>query len=457
MRCLDSLKAMRIRFSSIVFAVLLTISSVASAQTVRYTVQEGDILGSIASRHNVTVSDIVRWNPSLDPDRIRVGQTIVIRPSGAARTSASASASPTANPNEYVVRSGDTLMGIASRLGVSYDAIVRANRNLDPDRLQIGQKLRIPQETATSRGAPASGRVHVVQAGDTVSAIAARYAVSVADLQSWNRGLNIDRISVGQRITIRSGRPVRELTYTIKDGDILGRVAERHNVTVSELVSWNNGLDPNRIRVGQSIRIFQEGPEHTSESVGSAADGRLVNGEQLRSGPGYTVRSGRRAWGTNDTIAQLQAGYAHMVQRYPNIPRIAVHDLSTEHGGPLTPHRSHQSGRDADIGYYHNTCSRTDCEYRAVSASELNPEYQWELFRYWIEQGNVEYLFVDYTLQERLYNYAKSIGTSQRMLDKAFQYPRGRHSSRGIIRHEPGHRTHFHVRFACGRGDSRCR
>lgn len=444
---------MRVRLSSFVLCLVLAISSLAYASTIRYTVQDGDILGSIASRHSVTVADIVRWNPSLDPDRIRVGQTLVIRPG----TAATAQASGGSSSDEYIVRSGDTLTGIAARLGVSYDAIVRANRNLDPDRLQIGQRLRIPQETASSRGSSAAGRVHVVQSGDTVSAIAARYAVSVADLQGWNRGLNIDRISVGQRIHIRSARPVRELTYTIKAGDILGRVAERHNVTVSELVSWNNGLNPDRIRVGQTVRIFQEGPEHSSESVGSAADGRLVNGEQLRSGTGYRVRSSRRAWGTNHTIELLQGGYAHMVRRFPNIPRIAVHDLSAQNGGPLTPHRSHQSGRDADIGYYHNTCSRTDCEYRAVSASELNPEYQWELFRYWIEEGSVEYLFVDYTLQERLYNHAKSIGTSQRTLDRAFQYPRGRHSSRGIIRHEPGHRTHFHVRFSCARGDTRCR
>lgn len=443
---------MRVRFSILLMTLVLAFASFAHATTVRYTVRDGDILGSIASRHNVSVADIVRWNPDLDPDRIRVGQVLVIR-QGATVSAGSSST----RDDEYVVRAGDTLMGIASRLGVSYDALVRANRNLDPDRLSVGQKLKVPQESATSRGSSATGRVHVVQAGDTVSAIAARYAVSVADLQGWNRGLDIDRISVGQRISIRSARPVRELTYTVKDGDILGRIAERHSVTTSELVSWNRGLDPNRIRVGQTIRIFQEGPEHTSESIGTAANGRLVNGEQLRAGAGYTVRASRRAWGTNDTIAQLQDGYAYMVRRHPNIPRIAVHDLSTENGGPLTPHRSHQSGRDADIGYYHNTCSRTDCEYRAVSASELDPRYQWELFNYWIEQGSVEYFFVDYTLQERLYEYAKSIGTPQRTLDRVFQYPRGRHSSRGIIRHEPGHKTHFHVRFACGRNDSRCR
>lgn len=446
---------MRVRIGTLLCILLLLLSSVAWANTT-YVVKEGDILGSIAERHGCSVADIKRWNPSLDPDRIRVGQRLVIRSSTASPTSSAGSAS--ARPDEYVVVAGDTMSGIAAKLGVSYNALVAANRNVNADRIQIGQKLRVPTGAAARPAAgAAAGRVHVVAAGDTVSAIAASYGVSVADLQSWNRGLNPDRISVGQNIQIRSGRPVRELSYTVVQGDILGRIAERNDVTVSELLSWNRGLDANRIRIGQTIRIFQEGPESVSESHGTAANGRLVNGEQLPRHAAYTVRSSRRAWGTNDTITYLMAGYDHIKRVYPNIPRIAIHDLSAEHGGHLTPHRSHQSGRDADIGYYHTGCTRSDCQYRAIRASELNPEYQWELFKYWIDQGTVEYIFVDYTLQEPLYEYAKKKGVSQRTLDRVFQYPRGRHARGGIIRHEPGHRTHFHVRFACGPRDTRCR
>lgn len=445
---------MRLRIVRFLAIFLLLLSSTAWANTT-YVVKDGDILGSIAAQHGCTVADIVRWNPNLDPDRIRVGQRIVIR----STTGRSAASSSSSRPNEYTVVAGDTMGGIAVKLGVSYNALVAANRGVEPDRIIIGQTLRVPTGSGSraTSAAVASGRVHVVSAGETVSAIAASYGVSVADLQSWNRGLNPDRISVGQQIHVRSGRPVRELSYTVVQGDIMGRIAERHDVTVSELLSWNRGLDPNRIRIGQTIRIFQEGPEEVSESHGSAADGRLVNGEQLPRHSAYTVRSSRRAWGTNDTISYLMAGYDHVKRVFPNIPRIAIHDLSTEKGGPLPPHRSHQSGRDADIGYYHTGCTATDCQYRAIRARELLPEYQWELFKFWIDQGTVEYLFVDYTLQEPLYEYAKSKGVSSRQLDRIFQYPRGRHARSGIIRHEPGHRTHFHVRFACNPRDSRCR
>lgn len=444
---------MRLWIARLLCITVLLCSSSAWANTT-YVVKEGDILGSIAARNGCTVADIVRWNPSLDPDRIQVGQRIVIRSSTASPSQGGSSS----QANEYTVVAGDTMGGIAAKLGVSYNALVAANRNVDVDRIQIGQKLRIPTGAAARPSAAvAAGRVHVVAPGDTVSAIAASYGVSISDLKSWNRGLNVDRITVGQQIQIRSGRSVRELSYTVVQGDILGRIAESHDVTVSELMSWNRGLDPNKIRIGQTIRIFQEGPESVSESHGTAANGRLVNGEQLPRHAAYTIRSSRRAWGTNDTITYLMAGYDHVKRVFPNIPRIAIHDLSAQHGGELRPHRSHQSGRDADIGYYHTGCTATDCQYRAIRASELTPEYQWELFKYWIDQGTVDYIFVDYTLQEPLYEYAKKSGVPQRVLDRTFQYPRGRHARRGVIRHEPGHRTHFHVRFACGPRDTRCR
>lgn len=431
--------------------ILLLVCSTAWANTT-YVVKEGDILGKIAEEHGCRVSDLVRWNPGMNPDQIHVGQKILIR-SSTARSASTKGAS--GSPGEYTVVSGDTMMGIAAKLGVSYNALLAANRNINPDQIHIGQRLRVP--TGSASAGVASGRVHEVVAGDTLSAIAARHGVSIGDLKTWNRQLDPDRIQIGQKIKIQGGRPVREISYTVVQGDIVGRIAERHQITVSELLEWNPRLDPDRIRIGQTLRIFQEGPTERSESYGTAHNGRLVNGERLPPHPAYNIRSTRRAWGTNQTITNLMAGYDHMRKRYTNLPRIFIHDLSRKEGGDLSPHLSHQTGRDADIGYYHSRCGRRDCEYRVIRASELNAEYQWELFRYWIDNRQAEYIFVDYTLQEPLYNYAKSQGVSSARLREIFQYPRGRHARRGIIRHEPGHRNHFHVRFRCASSDRNCR
>lgn len=439
---------MQVTIRRLILALALMLSTTAWANTT-YVVKEGDYLGKIAAEHNCRVADIIRWNPSLDPDRIQVGQKILIRKSTATSQSTGGGSS-----NEYTVQSGDTMTGIASKLGVSYNALLAANRNVNPDRISVGQRLRVPTGSSASSG---GDRVHEVVAGDTISAIAARYGVSIQDLESWNSNLNPDRIQIGQKIKIRGGRAVREISYTVVQGDIVGRIAERHNVTVAELNEWNPKLDPDRIRIGQKLRIFQEGPKERSESYGSAHNGRLVNGEQLPTHSAYTIRSTRRAWGTNQTISNLMAGYDHMHKRYSNLPRVSIHDLSKKDGGKLKPHLSHQTGRDADIGYYHTRCGRRDCEYRVIRASELNAEYQWALFEYWIDNDHAEYIFMDYTLQETLYNYAKEQGVSSARLSKIFQYPRGRHTRRGIIRHEPGHQNHFHVRFRCSSGDRRCR
>lgn len=488
------------------FCFVLLLGSTAFANTI-YVVKPGDYLGKIAQENGCTVSDIVRWNPGLNPDRIHVGQRITIRGTGASNSAETAPntytvqsgdtlggiaaknnvslqalmaanpkvdaerlqigqqlqlprASPSTGatgttPGSYSVVSGDTMMKIASKLGVSYNALLAANRNVDPDRLQIGQQLRVPDVSASA--STDTSRMHVVVDGDTISAIAAQYGVSIEDLQAWNKGLNPDRIRVGQRIHIQSARPIREVVYTIVQGDILGRIAERHDVTVSELVQWNPKLDPDRISIGQKIRIFKEGPTVLSESAGTPASGKLINGEQLTRGAGFRVHSPRRAWGTNDTITRLHSGYDHVVKSFQNVPRISIHDISKKDGGPLKPHASHQSGRDVDAGYYHSGCGTRDCPYQSIRASQLNAAYQWALFSYWIDRGWVQYIFMDYTLQEPLYNYAKSQGVSESTLRKVFQYPRGRHSHHGIIRHWPGHSTHYHVRFQCNSGDKNCR
>ena len=75
-------------------------------------------------------------------------------------------------------------------------------------------------------------------------------------------------------------------------------------------------------------------------------------------------------------------------------------------------------------------------------------------------ESTVEYIFLDYRLQRRLYKYAKKVGWSDRALERVFQYrpsgKGGKRSLRGIIRHEPGHRNHYHIRVKCPKGDEDC-
>jgi len=98
---------------------------------------------------------------------------------------------------EHVVRSGEVLGRIAPTYQTTVKAILETNPGLDPRRLQVGQKLVIPQgssPTVQASSASAvvgdapktSGKTHVVQAGDSLSAIARTYGVSLGALREAN-------------------------------------------------------------------------------------------------------------------------------------------------------------------------------------------------------------------------------------------------------------------------------
>ena len=134
-------------------------------------------------------------------------------------------------------------------------------------------------------GASTSGGydVYTVVSGDTISGIAARFGVSVDEIQDWNPGLNIDRISIGQEIAVRggasggSGRQRRSVSYEVQAGDFVEQHREplrRHRLTRSP--DGTPASTPTRIRIGQEIIIMMEGPEAESYSVGHAYDGELV-------------------------------------------------------------------------------------------------------------------------------------------------------------------------------------
>jgi murein DD-endopeptidase MepM/ murein hydrolase activator NlpD len=102
----------------------------------------------------------------------------------------------------YVVRSGDTLVRIARRFRTNVPALRRANR-LRSDRLRSGERITIPTG-GTAASARRAGQ-HLVRQGDSLSAIARRYRVSIEALRSQNH-LRNDNIRLGQRLTIPGRR-----------------------------------------------------------------------------------------------------------------------------------------------------------------------------------------------------------------------------------------------------------
>ena len=197
------------------------------------------------------------------------------------------------------------------------------------------------------------------------------------------------------------------------------------------------------------------------QSVGRPQKGRLVNATRFKSGKGYFLRRKERTYGTLETVTQIRAAITAVRSRFPKLHRLAIGDFSNRHGGPLSGHRSHQSGRDVDLGlYYLKRPKGYPAEFIPGSEHNLDFAATWALVEALTKTagkpGGVERIFLDYSLQKSLYSWGRKNKVSRAKLRKVLQYPRGRWSDEGVVQHFPNHVDHLHVRFHCARTDKAC-
>jgi murein endopeptidase len=166
--------------------------------------------------------------------------------------------------------------------------------------------------------------------------------------------------------------------------------------------------------------------------------------DKLEDGPGFTVVNPARAFGTPLAVRRLRETFERYHARYPEAASIMVMDLSKRGGGRLHPHASHHAGRDVDVRYALNCRTKYFVD---ASPFTLDAERTWFLISTLIATGDVELIFVNRKLQRYLYRHAAAQGVPEEQLDELFQYRHGVRQKVGIIRHEPGHVGHFHVRF----------
>lgn len=180
-------------------------------------------------------------------------------------------------------------------------------------------------------------------------------------------------------------------------------------------------------------------------SLGQPWRGWLVNGLTLPSSGRIKSRR-RRNFGTPEMVNSIIAGVNAVHSVHGASHRIYVGDLSWKDGGRLSRHKSHQSGRDADVGYYFKRAVDQKSLARATRKT-LDAARTWTFIQTVLEAHEAEYIFIDYRLQKPLYEYARDVAkVSEDKLLEYFDYPRGRNTKRGIIRHSRGHADHMHVR-----------
>ena len=212
---------------------------------------------------------------------------------GAARVAANAVAPPPVKTHR--VRAGETLSGIARLHGVSVADLSAANGFRKSSTIHPGDTLRIPgvvesqsdegeiaetrtdilaqlperQSGGTSTASratakPRAPKVHVVRAGDTLWAISKRYDVTVPALAAANGLEPTAELRTGTRLEIPSGgsstgkAESTRLTYEVRRGDTLTRIADRFNVSVRQLADWNNLNKSQTLRTGQRLVVYSD-------------------------------------------------------------------------------------------------------------------------------------------------------------------------------------------------------
>ena len=181
---------------------------------VRYTVKSGDSLSEIASKYHTTVNVVKQVN-ELKSNTIRVGQAIMV---------------PV------------------------------ALKALDAYSLSQGERLAATQNTKRS----AHKITHTVKSGDTLWDIARKYKVSTKKLASWNGMAPNDMLKLGKTLVVWQDAPasknsdaiIKQLTYTVRNGDSLSRIASKFNVRINDISKWNNINSKRYLQPGQKLKLF---------------------------------------------------------------------------------------------------------------------------------------------------------------------------------------------------------
>lgn len=160
----------------------------------------------------------------------------------------------------YTIKDGDTLAGIASRLGIALDDLLAANPGVNPGTLRVGQSIKLPQNpdapppaaataTPAKRDATATPAPQATEPPPTEppATEAPPPTDTPAPQDTPAPDATATPASVGQ-------------TYTVEDGDFPAKIAEKFGIPVEDLLAANPGIDPTDMHIGDVIIIPPKRP-----------------------------------------------------------------------------------------------------------------------------------------------------------------------------------------------------
>lgn len=160
----------------------------------------------------------------------------------------------------YRITTGENLQTIAQKNNTSIRLIKELNK-LQSTSLKNQQFLLIPKKVANNDYQKNNNFsdlnqykvIHIISSEDTYQSLQTKYNVSSQELMRWNEHLALTgKLLPGQSIIIWKTNDAR---YTIKSGDSLSQIAQNNNKSITDLINLNPGLDKNKIKPGQTIRV----------------------------------------------------------------------------------------------------------------------------------------------------------------------------------------------------------
>ena len=184
-----------------------------------------------------------------------------------------------ANDRVVVVRAGQTLSEIAAANGTTVERLAALNHLADPNRIYVGQRIRLPASSAPSRSVQRAQPVlHRILYGETLTGIATRYGTTIRALVIRNHLADASRIYAGQVLRIsgsyrqvrrahdgsgaaggrgsaRRGAQSQSIIHVVRSGETLSGIAVRYRVTADAIAAANRLVNPSFILSGQQLRI----------------------------------------------------------------------------------------------------------------------------------------------------------------------------------------------------------
>lgn len=308
-----------------------------------YTVQRGDTLSGIANTFSTTVNTLARLNNLQNVNRIYIGQQLLVRQTATsssttttpAKTNDNQQTSTSTTATTYTVKGGDTLSGIASRFNTTYTNLAQLNHLSNPNRIYVGQVLQL-------------------RAQDNTTAAKTTTTTNTNSRPSTNR----------QPSTTTT-------TYTVKSGDTLSGIASRFNVTYTSLAQINHIANPNRIYVGQQLRLSATAQSQPTTTTKAAAATNTSNRQATTSGS-YTVQSG-------DTLSSIanrfNTTYTRLAQinHLTNVNRIYVgQQLQLQGTASATTNNRVASSSNYSVNGGHYTVQSGDSLSKIAAQHGLN-------------------------------------------------------------------------------------